>query len=63
MNGLIIKPEWIDKILSGKKTWEIRGNKTKIRGKIALIQSGTSEIYGTCELVDVIYANFFGHSL
>jgi len=26
MNVLIIKPKWADLILSGKKTWEIRGS-------------------------------------
>ena len=52
MKGLIIKAPWIDYILSGKKTWEIRGCNTKIRGEIALIQSGTGKIYGTVELVD-----------
>ena len=29
MDGLIIKKKWIDKILSGKKTLEIRGSKTQ----------------------------------
>jgi len=38
MNGLIIKPKWADLILSGKKTWEIRG----------------SQIFGTVDLVDCI---------
>jgi hypothetical protein len=51
MKGLIIKAPWIDLILSGQKTWEIRGSNTKIRGKIALIQSGTGLIMGTAELV------------
>lgn len=50
--GLIIKSPWIDLILQGKKIWEIRGSNTKIRGKIALIKSGTGKIYGTAELVD-----------
>lgn len=29
MDGLIIKKEWLDLILSGKKTLEIRGHDTK----------------------------------
>ena len=53
MKGLIIKSPWIEKILSGKKTWEIRGSNTKIRGKIGLIRSGSGKIIGTCELVGV----------
>lgn len=54
MNGLIIKQKWADLILSGDKTWEIRGSNTKIRGTIAIIKSGTGMIYGT-----VILANCF----
>ena len=52
--GLVIKSPWIDKILNGEKTWEIRGSNSNIRGKIALIKSGSGEILGTCELVDSI---------
>jgi len=54
MNGLLIKSHWIELILNGQKCWEIRGNNTKIRGKIALIKSGTSQIVGHCEITDVI---------
>ena len=54
LNCLIIKKKWLDLILAGKKTWEIRGCKTTIRGKIALIESGTGMIVGEAELVDVI---------
>jgi hypothetical protein len=52
MKGLIIKSPWIDLILEGKKTWEIRGSNCKIRGKIALIKSGSGLIFGTVDLVD-----------
>jgi hypothetical protein len=54
MRGLIIKTPWIEKILSREKTWEIRGSNTKIRGKIALIKSGTQMIFGYATLVDSI---------
>lgn len=54
MKGLIIKEPYIDLILNGKKVWEIRGSNTKIRGKVALIKSGTGYIYGTVEVVDSI---------
>lgn len=50
MKGLIIKEPWIDMILEGEKTWEIRGSNTKIRGTIALIKSGTGMVYGTVVL-------------
>ena len=49
---MVIRPEWFIKILTGEKTWEIRGNNTRIRGKIELIQSGSGLIMGCCEIVD-----------
>jgi len=54
MKGLIIKTPWIDKILDGEKTWEIRSSKTKIRDTIALIRSGSGTVVGICDLEDVI---------
>lgn len=51
MNALIIKQPYIDYILSGKKTWELRGSKTNIRGNIELIQSGSGLVVGCCEIV------------
>ncbi len=54
MKGLIIRSPWIYLILSGQKTWEIRGANTRIRGRIALIKSGTGCVFGTVELVDCV---------
>ncbi len=54
MKGLISKSPHVENILSGKKTWEIRGSNTKIRGEIALIKSGSGTIVGKCEIIDVI---------
>jgi predicted transcriptional regulator len=54
MKGLISKSPHIENILAGKKTWEIRGCNTKIRGEIALIKSGSGTVVGKCELVGVI---------
>lgn len=54
MKGLIIKQPWIDYILNGNKIWEIRGNKTNIRGKVELIQSGSGFIVGCCEIIDCL---------
>jgi hypothetical protein len=53
MKALLIRQPWIDKMLRGEKRWELRGSRTKVRGLIALIQSGTGTVVGTCELVDV----------
>jgi hypothetical protein len=54
MKGLIIKPYWADLILAGEKTWEIRGSRTTIRGRIALIKSGSGKIFGSVDLVNCI---------
>jgi ASCH domain len=54
MRGLIIRTEPINEILQGKKTWEIRGARTHIRGTIGLIESGTGTVVGLCELVDCV---------
>lgn len=54
MKGLIIKSPYIELILEGKKTWEIRGSKTSIRGTIALIKSGSKKVFGEVDLVDCI---------
>ena len=53
MKGLIIKSPWIELILTGHKTWEIRGNNTKTRGPIALIKGGTKTIVGIAKLKKV----------
>lgn len=52
MNGLVIKQPWIDYILNGQKTWEIRGSNTHIRGEIYLIQSRSGLILGKATVVD-----------
>lgn len=53
MRGLIIKSPYVDYVLQGLKTWEIRGTKTNIRGRIALIKKGSCSVVGTCVLKDV----------
>lgn len=52
--GLLILKEPLDKILAGTKTWEIRGKATTRRGPIALIESKSGHVVGTCEVVDVV---------
>lgn len=54
MRGLIIAEPWIDKILDGEKTWEIRGTSTKTRGRIALIRKGSGQVVGTARLTDAV---------
>jgi hypothetical protein len=52
MKGLIIGSPQIDKILAGKKTWEMRSTATKQRGLIALIRKGSGTVVGVAHLVD-----------
>lgn len=52
MRGLIIKSPWMERILDGEKTWEIRGSTTKIRGKVALIRSGSGKVFGEVSIID-----------
>jgi gamma-glutamylcyclotransferase (GGCT)/AIG2-like uncharacterized protein YtfP len=52
MKGLIIKSPWIELILDGKKTWEIRGANTRIIGTVALIKSGSGKIFGEVTIVE-----------
>ena len=54
MRALLIRRPWIDMILDGKKTWEIRGSQTSVDGQIALIASRTGTVVGVCDLVDCV---------
>jgi hypothetical protein len=53
-HGLLILKEPLDKILAGTKTWEIRRKATARRGPIALIESKSGHVVGTCDVVDVV---------
>lgn len=51
MDGLIIKKEWLDLILSGKKTLEIRGHDTKkLNEPIYLLESGSHRVRAVCKI-------------
>lgn len=51
MKALIVKRPWVDYILDGKKTWEVRGSNTTMRGEIELIQSSSGLVVGKCEII------------
>ncbi|MEK8017999.1 MAG: ASCH domain-containing protein [Candidatus Parabeggiatoa sp.] len=55
MKGLIIRQPWLDLILSGQKTFEMRSKLTRIRGEIGLIQSGSGLVLGTAHLLDCVH--------
>lgn len=48
--ALVIAEPWISLILSGRKTWEMRGRGTSIRGRIGLIRKGTGLVVGEAVL-------------
>lgn len=48
--GLIIDKPWLDLILNGQKTWEMRSNKFKQQGYIALIEKGTKSVLGIARI-------------
>lgn len=52
--GLLILEPWISKILGRQKRWELRTRPTKIRGRIALIRSGSGLVVGTADLTNCI---------
>jgi hypothetical protein len=54
MRGLNIPSPWIEHILEGRKTWEIRGKSTSVRERIALIKDGSKRVFGTAALVDCL---------
>ena len=53
--ALVVKRPWIDYLLEGTKTWEIRGTKTTKRGGIHLAESGTGTLVGGASLVTFIF--------
>ena len=55
--GLIIKQPWIEMILEGSKSLEIRSSRTSKRGKVALIESGSSRIVGEIEITGCFEIN------
>ena len=55
-SGLLIRPRWIDLILQGEKTWEMRSQPTRVRGTIGLIRQGSGLVVGTARLTDSLPA-------
>ena len=51
-SALTVKPKWLALILCGEKRWEIRQTNTAARGRIALLASGSSLIYGSDACLD-----------
>ena len=54
MRCLKIDDKWVNLILSGNKTWEIRRRKTRIRERIALGNTKTKHVVGYATIVDSV---------
>ena len=54
-HALVVKKQWLDKIVAGEKAWEIRGCATKRRGWIHFAESKAGgKLVGRARLVDCI---------
>src|SRR5687768_3785534 len=51
--GLVIASPWIEKVLAGEKTWEIRSKPNGRTGRIALAKKG-GPLVGTCAIGESI---------
>lgn len=51
--ALIVAAPWIDHLLDGSKTWEMRSTRTSHREWFGLIRKGSGEIHGIARLVGV----------
>lgn len=54
LSAIPIRYPWIDMILDGVKTWEIRSKFTKKIGPVALIRAGSGTIVAIATLSEVI---------
>lgn len=52
--ALMVREPYAERIVSGIKTWEMRGRATRIRGLIGIIAGGTGTIVGVATLVDCL---------
>mmetsp|Transcript_159133 Transcript_159133/g.296548 ORF Transcript_159133/g.296548 Transcript_159133/m.296548 type:complete len:718 (-) Transcript_159133:58-2211(-) len=52
--ALVVKKPWVDLILAGHKTWEIRGTSTHRRCTICLAQSGSGKLVGEVRIIDCV---------
>lgn len=52
-NALVIDTPFIDRILRGEKTWEMRSRNCSIRGTIGLIRKGSGCVVGLADIVGV----------
>ena len=54
LSAIPIRSPYVEQILDGTKTWEIRSRSTKKIGPVALIKSGSGTVVGTATLSKVV---------
>lgn len=54
LSAIPIREPWIDLILHGVKTWEVRSKFTKKIGPVGLIRAGSKTVVATANLSEVI---------
>ncbi len=52
--ALVVKSPYIERILAGQKTWEMRSWHNHWRGPVALIRAGSGLVLGVAEILDSI---------
>lgn len=50
--ALLVKEPWASQLVTGKKKMELRSTRCSIRENVAIARIGTSQIIGTCRVVD-----------
>ena len=55
MKCLIVRPPFAEYIVNGTKSVEYRKRKTNVRGRIGIIEAGTSKVIGDVYLYDCNY--------
>lgn len=50
--ALLVKEPWASQLVTGKKTMELRSTRCSFRENVAIARIGTSQIIGTCRIVD-----------
>jgi hypothetical protein len=53
LKALIVKSPYIELILAGQKTWEMRSRRNHWRGPVTLIKKGSLQVSGVVSLTDV----------
>lgn len=54
--GLVIREPWIDLILSGEKSWEMRSTRISFRGWIGMIRKGSGLVSGIARIEGIGHA-------